>query len=153
MGSCVFPVAFYLWVSTLPFIHGQLSTADKQSLLDLHNELRGAAGGANILQSVSRPPREERAYRIYLCIPPSGMEYGAGANSSSLLRGLSLRSQPLRDDDGRDPSRGEPGLHAAGQRFSRRGSSGGYARVGGGPRRLEIRSGTVWFAGSVNAVQ
>ena len=42
-----------LWLSLLQTLRGQLDTADKQALLDLHNELRGSVGGANILQSVS----------------------------------------------------------------------------------------------------
>lgn len=43
----------FLCLSVLPAIYGQLSTAEKQTLLDLHNKLRGSAGGANIVQSVS----------------------------------------------------------------------------------------------------
>ena len=49
----IFLAALCLCVSVLPTIHGQLSTNEKQALLDLHNELRGAAGGADVVQSVS----------------------------------------------------------------------------------------------------
>ena len=52
MGK-VLLVTLNLWVTLASLVHGQLSTADKQALLDLHNRLRGEAGGADILQSVS----------------------------------------------------------------------------------------------------
>lgn len=48
----IFFASFYMCVF-LPTVLGQLKTAEKQALLELHNELRGTAGGANIVQSVS----------------------------------------------------------------------------------------------------
>lgn len=48
----IFFASLYMCVF-LPTVFGQLQTAEKQAILDLHNELRGTAGGANIVQSVS----------------------------------------------------------------------------------------------------
>ena len=48
----IFFASFYMCLF-LPAVLGQLKTSEKQYLLDLHNELRGTAGGANIVQSVS----------------------------------------------------------------------------------------------------
>ena len=54
MGSGGIFLAFlYLCLSVFPDTYGQLSTTQKQRLLNVHNELRGSAGGANIVQSVS----------------------------------------------------------------------------------------------------
>lgn len=53
MEIYIFFVSVYLSVSLSPYVHGQLNTVEKQTLLDLHNELRGAAGGGNLLQTVS----------------------------------------------------------------------------------------------------
>lgn len=66
MGKGTFPVVFGLWLIMLTSpAHGQLSTADKQTLLNLHNRLRGSVGGANMLQSVSIIILASYIYREY----------------------------------------------------------------------------------------
>ena len=66
MGKYVFLI---VWVLLLPaFVCGQLSTAEKQALLELHNELRGSAGGANLVQSVSTFTAFEHELRTFILI-------------------------------------------------------------------------------------
>ena len=42
-----------LALNYLPHTCGQLSTSEKQSLLDQHNAIRASVGGANVVQTVS----------------------------------------------------------------------------------------------------
>lgn len=157
-----------LWLSLLQTLRGQLDTADKQALLDLHNELRGSVGGANILQSVSGGLLVEcvrvwlracalysRAWRAvaasvwriaeesfsysYSC-SAAGMGRGAGSDGSGVRRGVSLWAQSLSDHQQRSEERGESWVHC--HQYCERSHSGGGSWVAAGAGR-QLHTGSI----------
>ena len=98
----IFLVPLCLVVSVLPTVCGQLSTNEKQALLDLHNELRGAAGGADIVQSVStgRDRNSISFARVsdwLLRMVSAGMGSRTGRNCTEVCGGMPLQPQSVCD--------------------------------------------------------